>query len=103
MTISVAEEAVGSAWASRYLALLGVDHPAPSVVALGRLLRAHFAAVPFENIPPTLRRHAHPGGPVPPLDHAATLADWEHARAGGVCFEIGEMFCRLLVALGYRA
>ena len=104
MMVGVVEEAVApAAWASRYLALLGVDHPAPSVEALARLLRAHFATVPFENVTSILRRHAHPGRPVPTLDHAAVLADWELGRAGGVCFEIGETFCRLLVALGYRA
>ena len=103
MTVAVAEEAVGSAWTSRYLALLGVDHSAPSVEGLGRLLRAHFATVTFENVTSILRRHAHPGRPVPPLDHAAVLADWELGRAGGVCFEIGEMFGRLLQTLGYRA
>jgi N-hydroxyarylamine O-acetyltransferase len=103
MTASVAAEAVGSAWAGRYLALLGVAREAPSVEALGRLLRAHFARVPFENVTAILRRRAHPGRPVPPVDPAAMLADWEARRGGGVCFEIGQMFWELLVALGYRA
>ena len=104
MTVSVAAEAVGSVvWADRYLALLGIEREVPSVDALGRLLRAHFATVTFENVTSILRRHAHPGQPVPPLDHASVLTDWELGRAGGVCFEIGEMFGRLLVTLGYRA
>jgi N-hydroxyarylamine O-acetyltransferase len=91
------------AWVERYLALLGVEHPAPSPMALTRLTRAHVGAVLFENVTSILRRRAHPTGPVPPVDPEALLESWERGRGGGVCFELAEMFARLLVALGYRA
>jgi arylamine N-acetyltransferase len=71
--------------------------------ALGRLTRAHICAIPFTNITAILRRRAHPAGPVPPIDPEALLETWERGCGGGVCFELAEMFSRLLVALGYRA
>ena len=90
-------------WVRRYLGLLGVDHPAPGPEGLGRLTRAHLAAVPFENVTSILRRRADLGRPVAPLDPEALLAAWEQKRGGGLCFEVAELFGRLLVALGYRA
>jgi len=71
--------------------------------ALGRLTRAHLTSVPFESVTSILRRRARPEGPVPPLDPDELLQGWEERRGGGLCFEIVEMFSRLLVALGYRA
>jgi arylamine N-acetyltransferase len=91
-----------SAWVDRYLAVIGASREAPSVGALGRLIRAHIAAVPFENVASILRRRDHPGdGPVPPLDLDATLATWEARANGGVCFDVTAMMLRLLTALGY--
>ena len=90
-------------WVGRYLALLGIDHPAPSLEALARLTRAQVCTIPFTSVPAILRRRAHPAGPVPPADPDALLESWERRRGGGVCFELAEMFGRLLVALGYRA
>ena len=90
-------------WVGRYLALLGIDHPAPSFEMLTRLTRAQVRTIPFTNVPAILRRSAHPAGPVPPIDHDALLESWERHRGGGVCFELAEMFSRLLVALGYHA
>ena len=90
-------------WIDRYLGLLGVEHAAPSLEALSRLRRAHVRAVMFENVTSTLRRRAHPTGPVPPIDPEALLETWEQGRGGGVCFELAEMFGGLLVGLGYRA
>jgi arylamine N-acetyltransferase len=90
-------------WVERYLALLGVEHSTPSPVALARLTRAHVGRVLFENVTSILRRQAHPTGPVPPVDPEAVLTGWEQGRGGGVCFEMTEMFGRLLVGLGYRA
>jgi len=90
-------------WVSRYLALLGVDHTAPSLEALSRLARAHVSTIPFTNVPAILRRRVHPLGPVPPIDPHALLESWERRCGGGVCFELAEMFSRLLVAIGYRA
>jgi arylamine N-acetyltransferase len=90
-------------WVDRYLALLGVGHPKPSLDALTSLIRAQFRAVPFENVTSLLRRIAHPDAPVPPVDPESLLASWEAGRGGGVCYEISTMFDRLLQALGYEA
>jgi N-hydroxyarylamine O-acetyltransferase len=94
---------ISQGWVARYLALLGVRQAAPSHGALGHLMRAHVRAVLFENVTAILRRRAHPTGPVPPVDPDALLESWERGRGGGVCFELAEMFGRLLVGLGYRA
>src|SRR5215212_6151814 len=90
-------------WVERYLALLEVEHPAPSPEALARLTRAHVGTVLFENVTSILRRQAHPAGPVPSVDPEAVLVGWERGRGGGVCFELVELFGRLLIGLGYRA
>jgi len=90
-----------SRWVSRYLALLRVEHAAPGVEALARLIRAHVQTVPFENATSLLRRRAAGTGPVPALDPEALLASWEARSGGGVCFEHSELFGRLLGALGY--
>lgn len=92
-----------AAWIDRYLHLLGVAHAEPDLATLGRLAGAHLAAVPFENVTSILRRRAHLGRPVPPLDPDAILAAWEEKRSGGLCFEVADTFCRLLAALGFRA
>jgi N-hydroxyarylamine O-acetyltransferase len=95
---------VDAAWVERYLALLGLEREAPSLDALARLTRAHLLNVPFVNVTAILRRHAHPGdGPVPPLDLDEMLRTWERREGGGVCFDVAEMFCPLLVSLGYEA
>ncbi|GEJ58856.1 arylamine N-acetyltransferase family protein [Anaeromyxobacter diazotrophicus] len=88
-------------WVSRYLALLGVEHAAPSLEQLRQLVRAQVLTVPFENSGSLLRRQAAGAGPVPPLDPEALLAAWEQRRAGGVCFEHTEAFGLLLAELGY--
>src|SRR3954454_4028017 len=88
-------------WTARYLALLGVEHPAPSLDALTRLVRAHVLTVPFENITALLRRRDQPDGPVPPMDLDALLETWERRAGGGICFEQAAMFSRLLESLGY--
>jgi N-hydroxyarylamine O-acetyltransferase len=94
---------VSPEWVERYLALLGLEVAEPSAAGLGAITRAHLARVPFENVTSILRRRAAGEGPVPPLDVEMQLAGWEQGRGGGVCFEIAEMVCRLLVDLGYRA
>src|SRR5215213_9159999 len=91
-------------WVERYLALLSVEREAPSLPALGRLIRAHLAAVPFENVTSILRRHGCPGtGLVPAVDPDQVLQTWEARAGGGVCFEVAEMLSTLLTALGYQA
>lgn len=98
-----AGEPASPEWVGRYLALLGIDHSVPSLELLTRLTRAQVCTIPFTNIPAILRQRAHPAGPVPPIDPDSLLESWEQHRGGGVCFELAEMFSRLLVALGYRA
>lgn len=90
-------------WTRRYLALLGVEHPAPSLENLTRLVRAHVLTVPFENVTAHLRRRAHALNPVPAPDPAALLDAWERRAGGGVCFDITAMVEPLLVSLGYDA
>jgi N-hydroxyarylamine O-acetyltransferase len=99
----IRESTASREWVDRYLALLGVTHPEPSLDALTVLIRAQFRAVPFENVTSLLRRLAHPDRPVPPVDPEALLASWEAGRGGGVCYEISTMFGSLLQALGYEA
>jgi N-hydroxyarylamine O-acetyltransferase len=88
-------------WVDRYLSLLRIERPAPGLDGLRRLVRAHVQAIPFENSPSLLRRHAAGTGPVPTIDPEALLAAWEERRCGGVCFEHTEMFGHLLVGLGH--
>jgi arylamine N-acetyltransferase len=90
-----------SSWTDRYLDLLGVEHEAPSLDHLTRLIDAQFRAVPFENVTSLLRRGAVPDGPVPGVDLEQLLDNWEAKRGGGVCFETVAMFRQLLIDLGY--
>lgn len=82
--------------------VLGVRFRAPDAAALAQLTRAHVLTVPFENVTSLLRRRAHAGGPVPPVDAEELLASRERGSGGGVCYEIAHLFGRLLAALGYR-
>jgi arylamine N-acetyltransferase len=90
-----------SAWADRYLALLGVERAEPSLEHLTRLVRAHVLTVPFENVTALLRRRDNPVGEVPPMDLGVLLDTWERRAGGGICFELAAMMARLLEALGY--
>jgi N-hydroxyarylamine O-acetyltransferase len=102
MPDSMVPPMVPADWTARYLALLGIEHPAPSLEALTGLVQAHVLAVPFENVTALLRRRDHPTGPVPSPDPAALLATWEQRAGGGVCFDIVSMVAPLLRSLGYR-
>jgi arylamine N-acetyltransferase len=93
--------APGPRWVERYLALLDVERAGPSLEALTALVRAHKLAVPFANPSAILRRREYLRAPAPPFDCEEMLASWEAGRAGGVCFELSEMFYELLRALGY--
>src|SRR5262249_6424354 len=90
-------------WTARYLALLGVEHPEPSLENLTRLVRAHVLRVPFENVTAHLRRRGHDRNPVPDPDPVSLLDAWEQRSGGGVCFEIAAMAVPLVRALGYDA
>src|SRR3954463_10496464 len=95
--------AVSPDWVRRYLSVLGVERGSPSLIALTALTRAHVQAIRFENITSLRRRVSRPGEPVPPPDPDVLLTNWEHARGGGVCFELASMFERLLRTLGYQS
>jgi arylamine N-acetyltransferase len=100
--VSATPASVSGDWVRRYLDLLGVEPPStPSLSALAVLTRAHVLGIPFENVTSLLRSRAHRGRPVPPIDPDELLAGWEQGKGGGVCFEAGELFGRLLGALGY--
>ena len=90
-------------WTRRYLTLLGVEHPKPSLDALTRLVEAHVLRVPFENVTAHLRRRAHPPGLAPDPNPEQLLTAWEQRRGGGVCFDIAAMVVPLLQSLGYDA
>lgn len=90
-------------WTRRYLALLGIEHPAPSLENLTRLVKAHVLTVPFENVTAHLRRRANPEPPVPAPDPTMLLDAWERRAGGGVCFDITAMVEPLLRSLGYDA
>ena len=90
-------------WLARYLDLLGLTIPKPTLSGLHAIASVHTKRVPFENISSILRRQAHgPSDPVPPLDTDVILDAWTARRAGGVCFEVTTMVDRLLTELGYR-
>jgi arylamine N-acetyltransferase len=88
-------------WTSRYLDLLDVRDSSPSLSHLTALIDAQFRTVPFENVTSLSRRLDTAEGPVPEIDRAQLLANWEAKRGGGVCYEIVSMFHNLLLNLGY--
>src|SRR6188472_2740314 len=88
-------------WTRTYLGLLGVPASTPSLPHLTALIDAQFRTIPFENVTSLSRRLDSPEGPVPEIDRAQLLANWEAKRGGGVCFEIVSMFHKLLLNLGY--
>jgi arylamine N-acetyltransferase len=100
---SVLTGSLPEGWTARYLALLGVEHPAPSLGHLTRLVRAHVLRVPFENVTSHLRRRDHAKNPVPAPDPVTLLDAWERRSGGGVCFDIAAMAEPLLISLGYDA
>jgi N-hydroxyarylamine O-acetyltransferase len=100
---STQSEIQNRAWTDRYLALLGIEHPEPSLENLTKLVRAHVLTVPFENVTSLLRYREHPVGPVPGPETDILLDSWEQRAGGGVCFDIVAMVVRLLRSLGYQA
>jgi arylamine N-acetyltransferase len=91
-----------SDWVDGYLTLLGVLREPPSLDYLQRLTRAHLTRVPFENITSILRRSAAGAADVPPIDQTSELDAWLGLRGGGLCFEVANMFGRLLAELGFE-
>ena len=86
-----------------YLARIGVDErgcrpsgPPPDIAAIARLMAAHIAAIPFENLDVLLGR----GVRIDPQSVSAKLVT---ARRGGYCFEHATLFQAALRALGVEA
>jgi len=73
---------------------LGAERPAPTLEALFTLQKAHLSHVPYENM--DILDH------IPlNLDADALFDKIVTRRRGGYCFELNELFGRLLRALGY--
>jgi len=75
-----------------------IDHhgpTAPTLATLAAIVRAHAAAIPFENLDPLL------GRPVA-LDLAALEKKLLHAGRGGYCFEHNLLLSHVLRALGFQ-
>ena len=80
----------------RYLDRLGwTQGTAPTLATLNGLLRAHMAAIPFENLDVLL------GRPVR-LDLDSIQAKLVGARRGGYCFEHAALFAAAIESLGFR-
>lgn len=80
----------------RYLARIAVDRPGtPDANTLSALHMAHLAAIPFENLEIHLGRPMRIG-----LDDL--FADLVDRRRGGYCFQMNELFARVLLAIGFE-
>lgn len=89
-------------WVRRYLDRLGLELEAPTLAYLTRIVGAHLATLPFENITKFhyLRRHAETGWFLPPIEvHVANMFS---LHAGGTCFTANSSFHQLLAALGFE-
>ena len=79
-----------------YLARIGMDRAGlktGSYASIAALMRAHMAAIPFENIDVLLGRGIR-------IDLESVAAKLVTARRGGYCFEHGTLFQAALAALG---
>jgi len=86
---------------SRYLRLLGFDHPPSGLDGLRQLVRRHVIRVPFENISKLLLfRREHNGRlmTVPEF-----LDGLEQHDLGGTCYTANPFFAELLREAGYNA
>ncbi len=78
-----------------YIARIGVERPfTPTVETLERIVAAHVAAIPFENIA------SFTGRPVDLLPDTVARK-LVHSRRGGYCYEQNGLLMRSLTALGY--
>ncbi|WP_119153399.1 arylamine N-acetyltransferase family protein [Caldimonas tepidiphila] len=79
-----------------YLARIGAAGcRAPTLATLSRLVAAHAAAIPFENLDPLLGRP-------PLLEPAAVERKLVHEHRGGYCFEHNLLLAEALRALGFE-
>ncbi|MDH4585436.1 arylamine N-acetyltransferase [Pseudomonas sp. BN415] len=75
-----------------------LDTPAPphaDLASLDRLIAAHQQRVAFENVDVLLDRPIH-------IDAGAVFAKVVERQRGGYCYELNNLFARLLLALGYH-
>ncbi|MGF6694571.1 N-hydroxyarylamine O-acetyltransferase [Metapseudomonas resinovorans] len=75
-----------------------LDTPAPQhadLASLDRLIAAHQQRVAFENVDVLLDRPIH-------IDADAVFAKVVERQRGGYCYELNNLFARLLLALGYH-
>ncbi|WP_336036884.1 arylamine N-acetyltransferase family protein [Halobacterium yunchengense] len=93
--------------ADAYLDRIGVADAAgeldPTHGTLGRLVAAHVAAVPFENLGIVGDPHGGRGGRGVTLDLPALYEKVVRDRRGGFCFELNGLFGWLLAELGFDA
>ena len=79
-----------------YLRYLDTPVPQqPDLAALDRLIAAHQRQVAFENVDVLLDRPIR-------IDGDSVFAKVVERRRGGYCFELNNLFARLLLSLGYR-
>lgn len=78
-----------------YLDRIGVAPGPPDVALLARIIRAHVATIPFENLDPFTHTE-------PPVDGAGVAAKLVHGGRGGWCFEHNLLLHDVLRDLGYR-
>ncbi|OSY39074.1 MULTISPECIES: arylamine N-acetyltransferase family protein [Pseudonocardia] len=78
-----------------YLDRIGVAPGPPDTALLRRIVRAHVATIPFENLDPFT-------GTEPPVDRADIVGKLVHGRRGGWCFENNRLLHDMLGDLGYR-
>lgn len=78
-----------------YLDRIGVVPGPPDVSLLARIVRAHVATIPFENLDPFTHVE-------PPVDGAGVAGKLVHGHRGGWCFEHNLLLHDMLRDLGYR-
>ncbi|GLZ88277.1 arylamine N-acetyltransferase [Metapseudomonas resinovorans] len=79
-----------------YLRHLDIPAPQqPDLASLDRLIAAHQRRVAFENVDVLLDRAVH-------IDADAVFAKVVERQRGGYCYELNNLFARLLLALGYQ-
>ncbi|WP_446731541.1 arylamine N-acetyltransferase family protein [Pseudomonas sp. OTU5201] len=79
-----------------YLRHLDTSAPQhPDLASLDRLIAAHQQRVAFENVDVLLDRPIH-------IDADAVFAKVVERQRGGYCYELNNLFARLLLALGYH-
>jgi arylamine N-acetyltransferase len=86
---------------SRYLRLLGFDHPPSGLEGLRQLVRRHVILVPFENVSKLLLIARERQGRLTTL--AEFLGGLEHYDLGGTCYTANPFFAELLREAGYDA